>query len=1607
MDFSTLQATVAGQYDAAGQAFAFAPAPYASPAIAALLATAVGQDTWRLTGAAAPQPDAAARTVTVAGTADHFYGQDAAPLAMVFFLDDAGEAQLLIQLALGAGWRFATAFPELADTVFDELAVAEGAQYVFASVAHTAAALENGTFAPGLNFYGSVAPASSSPVFGPVMRVLGEFVHTTAVGPLSLEAGTPTMRLTLGVQQTLAAYVPLLAHHVLLELVCLPGEAATEVGLRLSTTFAFGASQSLEIATLLTPMPLGILTLVGTFTGVALPTPGQFAQQFEKLIGANDLYDALPTEYQGSTSLLLKTITVGIGTSSLRPVLVALEIGMPADDPGWQLGTFATVSGVTLTASVQNPFDAPTRLIALGVSGALALPTAASAPATGRRAAHPAPLRLGATRLHANPAADGEPIQLVARASAEFGPGQPAVYAVQAGLQPGTTLAIPAGTILNKYLPAAVNLPDITLAQLGVDFKFGSPKNRYALYAGLDPTRPLQFTFGGAAVFEVLYANFHIESDSNAGGVGGGLVGGLRLFGIETDFEYQAPGDFKVTTQLPAFDVSIKQLADGLLPSAWALPDWLPVIPFPQTSLYVQRQGSGPAATYTFALLAQPSWGAVVVQVLKQAAPAGWAFAGGLQLRNPKIATFDSLQMLAGMDNLFKVNELVFVFTSANLAGGFQFPLTSSFAGGTGPNVQAPDWVGALKAGFYFYGSMTLNIAQQESLKLVPLMLGLPPELTFNLLVFIGLQPTQNALAQASISGNINATTSLTGTIGARMEAGEPKFYLEGVVRTTIDDGSGHPQALTSCQSANMSDCLTAGVAFELTPNAAFLSVSMIGSVTFGPVTLSNLVVVVGISLEGIPSLGFAAQIDLQAYGTSYDSSIAFFFDSGDPAKSLFAGSISDVTLKQIADTVVGAVTGGDTPPAWLDDLLAEVGVSGTDTFWLPATAATALNAKQFDAISAAFQLAAPGGTYAFSQPTTLLVVGETALNEPGTWFITDYSTSNVVAHYELHTEANGTIRVSLEPQFFYCLPPGGGTVTLGPPSAGLTFNSGVFLAGQLDFFMVHLAVKLAIVPNQGFAADLTLTEPLVLVKDLLSLTGNADPSVGPYFSVSTYPVQVAAPAATTSLPAPGKGKAKAKAPTKAQAKPRASTKALALAAPATLVTKPAHFYLDGKVDFLGLHVATTVNVTAEGLQLDFQETIGSNALGGTLAVRTALSAATGFSFDILGSVHINAPTFALFDSSLGTLNLHLDIAVALACGVGPSGAFLQLKETTFAFGNVGFTIPGLTLSVSTQQLTDLPGIVYDAVQNLIWDFLRDAEHWLEWVGGKFIDGVKDIEQVLNDVYNAVASVWGNEKRIVVAVSESFAASQSTTITLTPAAPTPDVTQAMLDAAQAWAAHMAEFAATQAIIAQVKQTSPDDVGNFEVSSVQSFSFTYELRENVNWFLLPGGPLPSLTALGFKNPFADARFYNQTTTPRQFQPAISVDADFSKVARVTVTARYQGTNMGSAFTFTNRAAHSFKAPWDTTAGENFEVQYVVAYLNGPQVTTGWLPQQGSEVQLLIGDAPAPSRVKKARRPAPTQAALTPKPAAKAPATKAAAPTSPTAEPPKKPRTRRPK
>ncbi|MEV0643632.1 hypothetical protein AB0I28_00065 [Phytomonospora sp. NPDC050363] len=1500
MDFTALKAAVDGQYDANRRTFSFDPAPYGSSDIDRLLADVIDLDSWDLTGAAPPVVDSTAQTVTVAGTCAEFSGRDSASLTMLFHL--AGEqAELAVRMDLGTGWSFVETFPALAGTVFESVAISAGTQpaYVFASDPFTWPGLDDGEFATGMNFYAKVEPAATDEPWRGVTALLGSFAATTAVGPISILGDLPQMSLGLGYVGVLTDYFPILKGRVEARLVSDLQEATNQAGLMLATSFDLGPDKGLRISTILKPQLGGLMTFYGDFTGVKLPTPSEAAQALKELIGADDLYSSLPDPYQSGSGLELRRLTLGISTVDLTPMLASLDIGMPPDGPGWPLGDLATVTDVQFTATVLSPFDSTNRTLSVTVSGGLELPTTE------------------------------KPVEMVAQASATFTPSKPGEYRVQAGLAPGTDLTLPVKHLTDEYLPGVVGLPDIVFNRLGVDFKFASPANHYGMYAGLDPANPLVFRFGGVEVFEVLYADFHIENDSYKGGPGGGMVGAMTLFGLRADITYQAPGDFRVTALVPEFTVSMQTLADRLLGPGWALPGWMPDITFPKTSLLVERQGAEKGAAYTFAMMAKPSFGTLITQVEKQ--PSGWVFAGALQLDTPKIAAFSGLSELAGMDAMFAATELLFVFVSGDLDSGFHFPPTADFEGETGPDMVIPSFAGPVKAGFYFFGEMKLNLAGQPNLALVQHLLGLDVELAFQLLVFIGMDPRKNAYAQAGVQGRINDVTTLSGYLGARMESGEPSFYLEGVVTTSVQ-GTDGANKLVSCDKPNMNDCLKAGVAFELTPNAAYLSVSLIGSVVFGPVTLSNVVIVVGIDWELIPSLGFAAQIDLNAYGTTYDSSIALFFDSGDPSKSLFAGSISDVTLKQVADTIVGAVSGKDVIPEWLDELLAQVGVSGTSKVTMPATAAAKFDGRDFAGITAAFNAAYKSTSYSFTAENTLLVVGATDLDKPGVWYLTNFPASDVIKHYQVTTGEDGTLHASLEPQFYYCMPPGGGTITLGPPSAGLTFNPGVYVAGTLDFFMLHLAVQLEVKQNQGFAVDVELTDPVDVLDGYLQLTGNEDRTRGPRFSMSTYPVQGIDP--VTKQPA----------------------------------TLPAHFYFDGRLVFLDLEVASTVNVSSAGLLLHFMAKVGDESLGASFDFDSTVDTDTGVTIDFAAEVHIHDPEFKLFDVRLGTLDLNAAIAIGMSFHVGTDRATLHMGASEVTIGDFTFDLPSLDLDVSVQELGDIAGIVYDELKNLIWDFLQYAEHWLEWIRAGLVSGYEAIEKVLNDVYNALASVWGNEKFIVIATRETLVASQSITVTIDPPTPRDGVTQAMIDSAETWAHQQAETLVEQAVVERLKKTSPDDVANFRIDSVQDIDADFNLDQNVNWFPVARGPLPTLTSLGFTDPMKDPRFCAKATGTLNFHTAVAVDADFATtVARVSVSVRYNGAQVGTPYIFTNAAAHTWTTAWVAAAADNFQVQYTVTWLNPAiqPVTSPWLDQKGPSVVLPIIESEHAEALQRAR------------------------------------------
>jgi hypothetical protein len=205
----------------------------------------------------------------------------------------------------------------------------------------------------------------------------------------------------------------------------------------------------------------------------------------------------------------------------------------------------------------------------------------------------------------------------------------------------------------------------------------------------------------------------------------------------------------------------------------------------------------------------------------------------------------------------------------------------------------------------------------------------------------------------------------------------------------------------------------------------------------------------------------------------------------------------------------------------------------------------------------------------------------------------------------------------------------------------------------------------------------------------------------------------------------------------------------------------------------------------------------------------------------------------------------------------------------------------------------------------------------------------------------------------VVAIHSSFSESQASTISITPAQPTATVTQAMIDSAQAWAQETLEFLVANAVIDQIKQTPPDNIGDFQINVLQNIDETFNLSENVNWIATPQGNLPTLTSLGFTNPMQNTLFVTQVTTARKFNLVVTIDGDFTVISRVQVAIKYNNTSLPS-FTFTSGASHTFSAPWSDDAGDRYQLQYTASFMNPslPPVNSPWLNMKGAVLDLPI-------------------------------------------------------
>ena len=654
-------------------------------------------------------------------------------------------------------------------------------------------------------------------------------------------------------------------------------------------------------------------------------------------------------------------------------------------------------------------------------------------------------------------------------------------------------VTLPLNTLFREAgLPAP---PDLTVNEM----QFAADKSGNLSFAAAMAEDPPWTLDLGPVPLTISDANVIADRPSkSAGGSASGSFGGVIALGDELELAvaYQTPGDFIIRGELP--DVRLLQLIGKLTNQPLALPGNFDLA---LTDNVVLIRKTGTNLVFQLATTME-NLGTVAFEARRvSGARNTWGFAAGIGLTGLRLSNLPGLEALKMFEDIFRLDELLVVVASFE-DPGFKFPSLAAF---NSPIIQAgdlklPAQAGGVIQGLNIYARWTLDTASREQ-ELLRKFLGLNPSLGITLQV--GTNPSQNSRLYVSYDTTIQGLP-FSCKFGGQISGGRVGLFLTGMLQAKIQG------QLTRFD-----------VTLLFVPGGAFISGSMLGSITFEGLTLSNLALVIGVNWGGIPSLGIAATLTVDRF----QSSLAIFFDSTDPSRSLLAGAVSNLSLKDVLDTFAGKVV-----PSEVDVVLGKVSLVGTSEFTIGAELAAALDNLQIDAVSAAF--AKQGVSLPAASSQVLMNAGKRGQN----WFLTDLAT---MLHYELVKTASG-IRVRLNPQF-YCAPQ---TTSLG----ALRFDQGIFLNTALEIYSFDAKAKILIKPAQGISVDGSMNRIVIGTEALFSVQSN-DGKQGPRISVATFN------------------------------QPSMQDPAL----------KRPHVLIDGSLNLLGLKRSIYVNVNASGFAFDLK----------------------------------------------------------------------------------------------------------------------------------------------------------------------------------------------------------------------------------------------------------------------------------------------------------------------------------------------------------------------------------------------------------------------------------
>jgi len=975
------------------------------------------------------------------------------------------------------------------------------------------------------------------------------------------------------------------------------------------------------------------LLLLGHFEGV---TVGKLANLAD-LAGTGDLLSELPDQIKqvgdalGKLELTHAGISLSLTPSEFGITWLSFTIGMP--ELNWKVwDDHFEVDSIACRFEVSDPFPTPQ------VGGA-----SANKP------------RFGVT-VFGSFQIEGVPLNVFA--SKDDG------YTLYAEL--GDQQTIPLKQLMQTYVPAVPAPGDLTINTLRVSV---APMKSYsmALAMAQGPNSwDIDVGFQKLRVSDVVLAFAYPRGGPLAGSFSGNIAFGNFA---QLSMRYDIPGSFVIRALFP--EIKLSQLVETLSNQEISLPSGFDLT-FINSSVLIQSQQGGQSLVFQLGTQVE-GVGSFAFEVRKVSGTQ-WGVAAGLDISSGKMSSLPSLGPLSFFEDLFNLQKLVLVVSSFEDTN-FSFPDLAAFNTPQLPakQIKLPGKSGVIQ-GFNLHGEWVINTEDKQQ-NLLGQLLGLNPVIDITLQV--GSDPRDGSRLYVGYSTTISGHP-LVCQFGGQLIEGSLSLFLTGSMTFSIQ---GHDQTFT--------------VVLLFVANGAFLSATMKGTtpiaISFGGVEvfqIGNLALEIGISWEGLPSLGIAGTIEV----ADHEFAAAVFFDSAEPQKSMVAAALSDVTLKEIVDTMTAHLV-----PSNIDRVLDTIKLKGTHEFQIDGSLADDLNNLKLDAV--ATQFAAHGVTIPTGSQEIFLVVAERGSR----WFLTDLK--NKARHYQL-VKKNGNIAVSVEAQL-YCAPQ---KTAIG----ALTFDEAFFISGAISFLGYDAEATIEIDPSKGIAVDAQM-DKLVIGNETVFSIRASNGEGGPIVSAATFTQ-----------------------PQQADEK-----------------FKPPHFYINGHMEILGLSRDIYVSLTESGLEFDFNGNLlsaitvdlhGKSSSSTFLGVGgTARVGIDTIDLGLLGNVDIDT-------DAEGTLDLKVDAEVIAAtlqasfrfAGQGFDIPKFNLDVTTSALRNLAETLYQKIKDVLIQLLTDAARWAAYVAKG----FITGVEDVVKVLQEQFGKTAEEAKKIYDDARGIVEEIADDSKSI-------------------------------------------------------------------------------------------------------------------------------------------------------------------------------------------------------------------------------------------------------------------